>query len=62
MEIFLITLSVFLLVILAMSIGVLLKRKGIQGSCGGLANVMGKAGCDACGSEGGCRQENQSKT
>jgi hypothetical protein len=39
MNIVLITFVVFLLVILLMALGVLLGRKEIQGSCGGLNNV-----------------------
>ena len=34
-----ITFGVFLIVILLMAIGVILNRKTIQGSCGGLNNV-----------------------
>lgn len=39
MNILLITFFVFILVILLMASGVLLGRKEIQGSCGGLNNV-----------------------
>lgn len=46
MEIIFLTLGVFLGVILVMSVGVLFKRKPIQGSCGGIANFMGS--CDIC--------------
>lgn len=46
MEIFFVTLGVFLGAILVMSVGVLFKRKPIQGSCGGIANFMGS--CDIC--------------
>ena len=42
MQLFLITLSVFILVILMMAIGVLLGRPRIKGSCGG------PDGCDLC--------------
>ncbi|AWT61018.1 MAG: hypothetical protein DF168_02243 [Candidatus Moanabacter tarae] len=42
MKLFLITLFVFGLVILGMSIGVILGNRCIKGSCGGLGN------CEAC--------------
>ena len=42
MDLFLITLAVFILVILMMAIGVLFGRPRIKGSCGGLD------GCDLC--------------
>lgn len=42
MPLFLITLTVFVLVILMMAIGVLLGNRRIQGSCGG------PDGCDFC--------------
>ncbi len=50
MNIFIITLCVFLLVILAMSVGVIFGRQRIKGSCGGLG------GCELCDS--GDDQEN----
>lgn len=37
--VYLIAFSVFLLMVLLMSIGVMARRKPIQGSCGGLAKV-----------------------
>ena len=42
MKLFLITLLVFGLVLLAMSVGVILGHRCIKGSCGGLGN------CEAC--------------
>jgi uncharacterized protein len=52
MEIIILTLGVFLGVVLAMSVGVLFKRKPISGSCGGIANLMG--GCDICEMKSEC--------
>lgn len=45
-----ISLLAFGMVVLAMSVGVIFKRKPIQGSCGGLANMPGSTGsaCDLC--------------
>ena len=52
-------LSVFLLIAIsfaAISIGVILKNKPIQGSCGGMANLEDGASCQICGrtNTGGC--------
>jgi uncharacterized protein len=52
MEIMFLTLGVFLGVILVMSVGVIFKRKPIQGSCGGIANLMGS--CDVCEMKSEC--------
>lgn len=39
----------FSVVILIMSVGVLMGREPVKGSCGGLANVDGIAQCEFCG-------------
>ena len=53
MTVFLITLGAFLLVVAAMSIGVVISGKRIQGSCGGLGaaaiNAEGGKVCGYCG-------------
>lgn len=54
MEIMLVTMGVFLGAVLVMSVGVIFKRKPIQGSCGGIASIMGKAGCDICEMKSEC--------
>lgn len=46
MEILLPTLIAFSAAILIMAVGVIFKRKPIEGSCGGIANLMGE--CDVC--------------
>ena len=43
---FIVTFVIFLLVILGMAIGVILGRKRLQGSCGGLASVGIEKSCD----------------
>lgn len=43
---FIIAFFVFLLVIVAMAVGVIFGRKRIQGSCGGLSNVGVEKSCD----------------
>lgn len=52
METLLFSLAFFGTAILIMSVGVLLKRKPIQGSCGGIANLMGS--CDICEKKSEC--------
>jgi len=52
MEIIFLSLGVFLAVVLVMSVGVLFKRKPIQGSCGGIANLVGS--CDICEKKSEC--------
>ena len=43
---FLATFAVFLLVVFGMSLGYLIKRKSIQGSCGGIASLGLEKVCD----------------
>lgn len=37
------------IVVLIMSVGVLMGRKPVQGSCGGLNNIEGMSDCEICG-------------
>lgn len=46
--IFAVTLSVFLLVVVGMAIGVIMGRREISGSCGGLANQRDADGSTSC--------------
>ena len=49
------TIIVFAVIITIMAIGVILGRKPIQGSCGGLNNLNtqdGEAYCEICGADG----------
>ncbi|QDU81863.1 hypothetical protein Pla110_36140 [Polystyrenella longa] len=46
-----ITLGIFLIAVIAMSVGVLISNRSIKGTCGGLANMTDGEGhsiCDAC--------------
>ncbi|MCC4799963.1 (Na+)-NQR maturation NqrM [Enterovibrio norvegicus] len=46
MSVYLITFSVFMLVIAGMSIGYIVQRKTISGSCGGLGSIGIEKECD----------------
>ncbi|WP_249962664.1 (Na+)-NQR maturation NqrM [Histophilus somni] len=46
MKLFLVTFAIFVLVILGMSLGYIIKRKSIAGSCGGISALGMKKVCD----------------
>ncbi|WP_032107906.1 (Na+)-NQR maturation NqrM [Necropsobacter massiliensis] len=46
MQLFLITFGLFILVILGMSLGYIVKKKSIAGSCGGISSLGLKKVCD----------------
>lgn len=48
MDIFLIVFVVMMLLVIAMSVGVLLGRKPISGSCGGMSALGMEVACDVC--------------
>lgn len=53
MKLFLLTLCVFGVALLGMSIGVIFSDRRIRGSCGGVSHVGGKKiACDGCPSGG----------
>lgn len=62
MLLWLMVLAVMLLLVVGMSVGVLLGRKPISGSCGGLNNLGLKQGCDICGGKDEVCEERQRKT
>ena len=43
----------------AMAVGVILSNKPIKGSCGGLATLGMKEGCEICGGRGKCEENTQ---
>ena len=45
----LVSFILFTIVILIMSVGVLMGRSPVKGSCGGLSNVTGMTECELCG-------------
>lgn len=60
MSMFLVTFAVIGLVIVGMAVGVLLGRKPIQGSCGGMSALGMETACDICGGDQTkCDEENE---
>lgn len=60
MSTFIVVLGFMLLIMAAMAIGVIMGRKPIAGSCGGLNNLGLKQGCDICGGKDEiCEEENR---
>lgn len=55
-ELFLVTLFVFGFVMVAMAVGVIMKGKRLQGSCGGLGRVIGED-CMFCGKKDECKAD-----
>lgn len=51
MEVFVITLVILLLLTLGMSVGVIMGRKPIAGSCGGMSSLGMETACDICGGD-----------
>lgn len=49
MQMFLLTLVVLGLIVVIMSVGVLMGRKPIAGSCGGMSALGMETECDVCG-------------
>jgi hypothetical protein len=62
METLFITLGVFLFVVLIMSVGIIFKRKPLQGTCGGISTLMGGASCDICDKKTECFEKLTKKT
>lgn len=51
---------VMLLLVTAMAVGVLMGRKPISGSCGGMSALGMEVACDICGGDKGkCDEENE---
>ncbi|MBA2778687.1 (Na+)-NQR maturation NqrM [Billgrantia kenyensis] len=62
MTIYLVVLGFMLLIMAAMAIGVIMGRKPIAGSCGGLNRLGLKEGCDICGGKDEvCEEENRKR-
>jgi hypothetical protein len=62
MTIWLLVFGFMLLVMAAMAVGVIMGRKPIAGSCGGLNQIGMKDGCDICGGKDDvCEEENRKR-
>ncbi|PMR76965.1 (Na+)-NQR maturation NqrM [Billgrantia endophytica] len=62
MTTFLVVLGFMLLIVAAMAVGVIMGRKPIAGSCGGLNSLGLKDGCDICGGKDEvCEEENRKR-
>lgn len=48
---FILALGLLLLIVLAMSVGVIFANKPIKGSCGGMAALGMETECDVCGGD-----------
>lgn len=51
MTIFLVSLIALILMIVLMSVGVLMGKEPLKGTCGGLNRVMGDRDCPVCGGD-----------
>ncbi len=49
--IFLIAFGAFVLFFVFMSLGLLIKKQPLKGSCGGVASLMGNDDCEICGGD-----------
>lgn len=59
MEVMVMTFAALMFVVIAMSVGVLLGRKPIKGSCGGMSALGMDTACDICGGKPSeCENEN----
>ena len=62
MTIWLLVLGFMALIMGAMAVGVIMGRKPIAGSCGGLNQIGMKEGCDICGGKDEvCEEENRKR-
>jgi hypothetical protein len=65
MQLFLLALAGLLIITAIMSVGVIMGRKPISGSCGGVGSALGEDDyvCDICGGdESKCEEQNSSET
>lgn len=62
METFFLVLIALLVIVVAMSVGVLFGRKPIAGSCGGMAALGMDTACDICGGDKSICDDEEEKT
>lgn len=51
MEMFLVVFTFMLIVVVLMAVGILMGRKPISGSCGGMSAIGMETACDVCGGD-----------
>ncbi|MFG6179358.1 (Na+)-NQR maturation NqrM [Halomonas sp. THAF12] len=62
MSTFLVVLAFMVVIMAAMAVGVIIGRKPIEGSCGGLNKLGLKEGCEVCGGKDEvCEEENRKR-
>jgi uncharacterized protein len=61
MTVVLLAFAFMVFIVVAMAVGVLLGRKPIAGSCGGLSAIGMKSSCDVCGGKDKICEEEQKK-
>lgn len=61
MAVFILSFILLVVVVLAMSVGVLLGKKPIKGSCGGMSALGMDTACDVCGGDRAKCEEEQEK-
>ena len=47
--VFFLTFGIFVLFFIGMALGLLVQNKPLKGSCGGIANLLGRSDCQFCG-------------
>lgn len=57
MGIFVVVFFFMLVVVLLMAVGVVMGRKPISGSCGGMSAIGMKSACDVCSGKGECKNK-----
>ncbi len=63
MTTYLMVFAFFLLIMAAMAVGVIMGRRPIAGTCGGLNRLGLKEGCEVCGGKDEvCEEENRKRT
>ncbi len=63
MSTFFLVLLAFVVIVVAMSVGVLMGRKPIKGSCGGMSALGMDVACDICGGDKSkCDKEKEKNT
>ena len=54
---FIVVFTFMLVIVLLMAVGVVMGRKPISGSCGGMSALGMKSACDVCSGKGDCKNK-----